>query len=97
MALRDSDISNFEHEVEAQAKKVIQLADAYIQQWERDSSGRTIYAGFALPGTATSAVGWLIQRFSYTGNDFSPDDKLFASGELKFDKVWDDRAGYSYS
>lgn len=97
MALRDSDIENFEHEIELQAKKIIQLADAKIQQWERDSMGRTTYAGFAAPGTATSAAGWLIQRFSYTGNDFSPDDKLFAEGELTFDKVWNDRASYGYS
>lgn len=53
------------------------------------------YIGEALPGTANSAATWRIFRLDET-ND--PDLEIrWADGTADFDKVWDDRASYTYS
>lgn len=54
----------------------------------------TTYIGFAAPGTATSAAGWMIERLTFTGPDIAID---FADGNAEFDNVWDNRASLSYS
>lgn len=57
------------------------------------ADGTTTYIGKAEAGTATSASTWQIKRIDSTsGANFE-----FASGTVDFDKVWDDRASYSYS
>lgn len=56
--------------------------------------GNLRYEGFAEPGTSTSEAGWLIRR--YTWNDGVPDID-YANGEAKFNQIWDNRAGLSYS
>jgi hypothetical protein len=59
------------------------------------SGGVPLYAGFALPGTLTSATGWAIRKMTAVGDNITATD--WASGTTKFDKVWDDRATYTYS
>jgi len=54
-----------------------------------------IYIGEAKPGTPKSAVGWRIKKITYDGNN--PIDIQWASGTKTFDKIWDNRADYSYS
>lgn len=54
------------------------------------------YIGYAAPGTATSAAAWQIRKVTYNGSgDIT--DVQFAAGVNDYTKVWDDRAGYSYS
>lgn len=50
--------------------------------------------GEANPGTADNVAGWFIyKRFVDSGIE-----KIrFAEGSRKFDKVWNDRASYTYS
>lgn len=52
------------------------------------------YFGFALPGTATSAAAWRIQKLTVTG-DISTFE--WADGNGNLDNVWDARASLSYS
>lgn len=55
----------------------------------------TTYIGEALPGTATSAAAWRIQRISTavaTNQTF-----FWADGNADFDNIWDNRAALSYS
>jgi len=60
-----------------------------------DKVGDISYIGEALPGTANSSSGWRIQQIDET-ND--PDLTItWASGTADFNKIWDSRAGYSYS
>lgn len=57
-----------------------------------DDGATYLYVGEALPGTAASSAGWRIKRVeNSTGN------VLWASGDVLFDKVWNDRASLSYS
>jgi hypothetical protein len=60
-----------------------------------DASGFIIYLGKAAPGTATTATGWQIQKFTYSGTNVTKIE--WAGGSPNFDKVWDDRSSYSYS
>ena len=55
-----------------------------------------LYIGYAYPGTATSAIGWIIKKFTYDVNS-NVLTALFASGTNEYDKEWDERASYSYS
>ena len=85
------------------------LADSYnedLDAWTRVeklltkkieyTSGNAIYIGYALPGTATSAEGWAIKKLTYDANNDVTDIK-WASGNIAFDKEWDERATYTYS
>jgi len=63
---------------------------------ENRSDGQPLYRGRASPGTAKSATGWQIQKFIYDDNGFLTDIQ-WAEGNAKFTKIWDDRAGYTYS
>ncbi|MFA6582662.1 MAG: hypothetical protein WCS77_00040 [Elusimicrobiaceae bacterium] len=51
------------------------------------------YYGYAVPGALATEAKWLIVEVLKTGNVIS---KRFASDSVNFDKVWDDRAGYTY-
>lgn len=59
-----------------------------------------IYAGFALPGSATSDRVWQIKQLNYDGANlvsvlWPEDPNGIASVEYSF--AWDDRASYTYS
>jgi hypothetical protein len=56
---------------------------------------RPEYVGWAAPGTAADAQGWLIQKMTYSSGGMVTDVK-WADSELTFDKIWDSRAGYTY-
>jgi hypothetical protein len=51
------------------------------------------YIGKAAPGTATTAASWQIKKIDST----SGTSIIYASGNSNFNKIWDDRAGLSYS
>ncbi len=61
-----------------------------------DDAGSSItYIGKAVPGTATSAASWQIQKLDESS---TPDFSLkWADGDGNFDNVWDNRASLSYS
>lgn len=61
---------------------------------DQTTTADTIYIGEALPGSATSAAKWRIQRVRTAT---TPVDVLYADGDEHFDNVWDDRASLSYS
>ena len=61
-----------------------------------NDDGLLLYIGEADPNTATSAALWRIQRVTIA--DGSDDIQVeWAGGTSAFDKVYDDRASYSYS
>lgn len=55
-----------------------------------------IYYGVAIPGSLTSDAAWKIARVDYDVNS-NPIQILFAKGNLDHNKVWDDRATYTYA
>ena len=54
----------------------------------------TTYIGDVDIWSATSDSIWMIRRLTTTGNDLAVE---YANWTPYFDKVWDDRATYSYS
>jgi len=69
-------------------KNDLKMRAAYV-------AGDLIYIGYARPGAATSAAEWQIRKLTYSGSDVTQVD--FAGGVNDYDKIWDNRAGYSYS
>lgn len=74
----------------------LESADTFIQRIAYDGNDNPEYLGQALPGTTSAAQGWSIRKISYDVN-LNPVAILFAEGSIDFDKVWDDRASYSFS
>jgi hypothetical protein len=59
-----------------------------------DTAGTYIYIGEALPGTDTTEAKWRIKRIQEVGDDYNI---LWANGTAEFDKIWNNRAAFSYS
>ena len=57
-----------------------------------DEGATYTYIGHALPGTATSAAYWRIQRLTNAN-----DTIVFADGDGNFNNIWDDRAALTYT
>lgn len=55
-----------------------------------------IYRGTAVPGTADASNGWRIEEITFVGADDDVEIR-WAAGNSNFDKVWNDRATYSYT
>lgn len=60
-----------------------------------DANNNPEYIGMSKPGTAADDAGWAIKKVSYDANG-NPVSVFFAEGKINFDKVWNDRASYSY-
>ncbi len=59
-----------------------------------DSSGKFVYHGEAAPGSVTSDSVWRISKRVYSGNKLVA--LLWADGDTKFNKEWDEKGGYDY-
>jgi hypothetical protein len=57
-------------------------------------SDTVMYVGDGDVGALTSSPTWAIRRLTTTGNDLAVE---YANGTPYFDKVWDNRASYTYS
>jgi len=60
----------------------------------QNTTANIIYVGKAVPGTATSAASWQIQKIDKSTTNISV---LDAGGDALFDNIWDDRASLIYS
>lgn len=59
-----------------------------------DTVGDLKYIGYSVPGTATSASLWKIKLIDLSAEDIPI---LWANGSADLNKVWDDRATYTYT
>ena len=53
------------------------------------------YRGDALPGTATAAAGWRVQKLTQQSDGDM--EILYADGNDNYDNIWDNRLSLSYS
>lgn len=58
-----------------------------------EASATVTYIGKANPGVATSASLWSIKKIDSTSN---PTTIKYANSDNSFDKIWDNRATYTY-
>ncbi len=61
-----------------------------------DANQNIEYIGRAAAGSASSNETWQITKLTYDANQ-NITQVQYASGNKRFDKVWDSRSGYSYS
>ncbi len=59
-----------------------------------DVGGGVTYVGYAAPGSLDADAAWKIVKLTESGDDLV---KEYADGTKDFDKIWDDRATYTYS
>jgi hypothetical protein len=67
----------------------------YTTLFDYDVNGNLTYVGIAAAGSPTNAPQWFIKQLNYTGGSLV--SILTAQGQITFDKIWDNRASYSYS
>jgi len=58
-----------------------------------DINGADIYIGLAIPGTGTSEASWKISKI----NTNNPISIYWADSSTFYNKVWNDRASYTYA
>lgn len=80
------------------ALDITDLPDAYTQEapfqsWDDDYTDPLyLYSCEAPAGTATSAAGWRVSRYTYATGKLQ-----YADGDTNYDNVADDRASLTYS
>ena len=67
----------------------------YTTLFDYDVNGNLVYIGIAPAGQPTSAAQWFIKQLTYTSGNLSGIG--CANGQITFDKIWDNRASYTYS
>jgi len=70
------------------------LLDAAHKTLIDEVNATTTYIWDADIWSLTSDSVWMIRRLTTTGNDLAVE---YADASPNFDKVWDDRASYTYS
>ena len=76
-----------------------ELEIMYDKLVDEDTAGAGLYTyiGESAPGSAKGDAVWRIKRVEeLTGADAGDIEILWANGTAAFDKVWDDRATYTY-
>lgn len=68
----------------------------FTVQHDYDGGMLPVYIGEAIPGSATSDAKWRIQKRTYNGSNRLVSIE-WADGQYGFNRIWDDRASYSYS
>lgn len=66
------------------------------ERWDYDVNNNMIYHGVAIPGSATSAAVWFVEKYTYDGNNRATLHEL-ADGNDLADNIWDNRASLTYS
>ena len=77
-----------EHEAAVWAKRVVTIPLNMQERYEY-SAGNAIYAGYAPRGLASSALGWLLFKYTWSGSDMT-------LKQIGYDS-WDNRASASYA
>jgi len=72
---------------------IFSKTDSFTTRIDEPSSDVT-YIGLAPLGSLDSAAVWQIKKITLTG---TVTDIKYADANLKFDNVWNNRAGLSYS
>ena len=64
------------------------------QKIDYSGGSNPIYVGESMPGSSPASSKWKIYKLTYSGTNVVI--KAWANGSKKFDKIWDDRATYTY-
>lgn len=70
-----------------------------VERFDYDSNNNLIYHGIAIPGSATSAAVWFIEKYTYVNQNggFVVTAHELANGTDLANNIWDNRPSLSYS
>ena len=71
-----------------------QAFDLRYQYRYEFSGGFILYEGVGMPSANKSGTGWVIRKHTNNGSQIT--SVSFADQSTAFDKVWNNRADYSY-
>ena len=71
-------------------------APPYQQILDYSGGAQPIYIGWATPGVATSRPAWKIRKLTYDVNG-NVTQIQYASGDVGFNQIWDNRTSLTYS
>ena len=71
------------------------MDDVTAQRISYDDNQRVDYLGWSKPGIEDDERGWMIVKIEYDDND-NVVARKWASGNNNKDKIWDNRANYTY-
>lgn len=91
-SLKVSAAEEREHELLLLAKRVVEIpSNSQIRaDYDGRTDGQPVYLGCGAKGLASSATGWIIQKFTYDG------DNQFTLRQSAYDS-WDNRTGATYA
>lgn len=91
-AVKPSSIEKDIHESELFAQRIVEIPTNMQMRADYGAAtdGLPTYMGYAPKGHATSASGWLLQKFTYDAN------RQCTLRQIAYD-TWDNRAGASFS
>jgi hypothetical protein len=67
--VKPSFTENAEFDESLSAKRITEIPSNQQARWVYNEAGQCIYAGYAARGIDTSAVGWLLQKFTWDGDN----------------------------
>jgi YD repeat-containing protein len=79
-----------------QPQVVVKENVRYRSLYAYDANGNITYIGESNTGTSKSAPTWRIKQLSYdTSGNIT--EIRWANGDQQFNKIWENRTGYTYS
>lgn len=67
----------------------------YTTMMDYDVNGNLVYIGISRAGWTTADPQWFIKKLTWSGNNLA--SMTCASGDINFNKIWDQRSSYTYS
>ena len=64
------------------------------EKFDYQGGSDLIYFGETYPGTSPATARWRIRKYTWSGTN--PAITSWANGTKEFDKIWDNRATYTY-
>lgn len=89
-AVKPSSLEVDGYEPNVFAHRFTQIESNQQGRWDYGAGTVVLYAGYAPKGLATSVASWLLQKFTYDGNN------NVTLRQIAYDS-WDNRASTSYS
>jgi hypothetical protein len=68
---------------------------SYAQRVD-EASATVFYKAWAAPGSSSADAAWRLQRITLSSTEADATTE-WADGNTNYDKIWDDRATYTYS
>ena len=73
-------------------RDIPRFGTAVVSRYDYDANNNLIYAGYADTGTATSASGWYVEKYTYDANG-----NVTTIQTAPWPSIWDNRTSLTYT